>query len=176
MSNNDALSRPGQLFLTPLLPLLSLALLCRCSDPPSTPDAGQDITVDVAWVDAIKDAPAQEAASSKDTSPDQAPVNDGAGQDLVGDAAAFPLCSSKGGLCTKQRWIVCPAGFEPIHPSPHQDCGTGWCCVKAPTSTCSAKAGVNCVFGSACTGCWSSATDTTLACESGRVCCEDICD
>jgi len=176
MSNN-ALSRLSR--TAPWIFLLSLVVLCRCNDPQSTPDAGQDMAVDVAGVDAGEDAgedaPAQEAAAM-DSSPDHALANDGTGQDLSGDAAAFPICSSKGGSCTMQRWIVCPAGYEPIHPSPHQDCGSGWCCVKAPPSTCSAKAGVNCVFGSACTACWGPATDTTLTCESGRVCCEDICD
>jgi hypothetical protein len=137
------------------------------------------MAVDVAGLeagaDATTDTPVQEAAVT-DSVADLAPVSDGTGKDLSGDAAAFPLCSAKGGSCTKQRWIVCPVGFEPIHPTPHQDCGTGGCCDKAPTSTCSAKAGVNCVWGSACSGCWGPSTDTTLTCESGRVCCEDICD
>lgn len=87
-------------------------------------------------------------------------------------------CAAAGGFCTAVRWEICPAGYEPIDPDPHRGCGgegiPGWCCVVAPYSTCSASGRGNCVPGTSCTGCWGPVSG--LTCESGRVCCEDICD
>jgi len=111
-----------------------------------------------------------------DAKPADGPV-DGPVADLPTGDGYFPKCLAVGGTCTQVRWEVCPVNTEPVEPDPHQDCANqGWCCVAAPSSTCSASAGVNCVFGSACTGCWGPATNTSLSCEAGRVCCEDICD
>jgi hypothetical protein len=94
---------------------------------------------------------------------------------------ATSACGAAGGTCTDSRWNLCPVGTEPIDPDPHQDCGSGtgtdgWCCVDAPASTCSDAAGVNCVVGTECIGCWGPAENTSLTCEAGRVCCTDICD
>ncbi|MFH1130225.1 MAG: hypothetical protein V1754_02755 [Pseudomonadota bacterium] len=90
-----------------------------------------------------------------------------------------PGCKAAGGTCTEARWVICGVGLEPVDPDPHRDCGSGssiagWCCVPAPTSTCSSDPGGNCVVGTACTGCWG--TVAGLTCEAGRVCCSDICD
>jgi len=88
-------------------------------------------------------------------------------------------CASAGGFCTEVRWEICPAGYEPIDPDPHRDCPgegegvIGWCCVVAPYSTCTASGAGNCVVGTTCTSCWGPVTGYT--CESGRVCCRDIC-
>ena len=104
----------------------------------------------------------------------------GADEEMDGDTATL-ACEAAGGTCTDSRWNMCPVGTEPIDPDPHRDCGSGtgtdgWCCVDAPTSTCSDAAGANCVVGTECTGCWGPAEDTSLTCEAGRVCCTDICD
>ena len=101
--------------------------------------------------------------------------------DGVGADTENPLCSAAGGTCTEQRWHLCPVGTEPVDPDPHRDCGSGtgtdgWCCVDAPPSTCSDAAGVNCVVGTECTGCWGPPGDTSLTCEAGRICCTDVCD
>lgn len=160
-----------------ILTLLLVTGLAACSDDTAALDGGgADATADAVQ----GDGPGTTDGSAADGPAADGPVADqGGGLDLKlsGDAALFPKCSAKGGLCTKHRWVVCPVNYEPIHPGPHQDCtGGGWCCVKAPPSSCSAKAGVNCVYGNKCTGCWFPARDTTLTCESGRVCCMDMCD
>jgi hypothetical protein len=86
-------------------------------------------------------------------------------------------CAAAGGVaCTPARWMLCPAGYEPIGGADgHLGCGPmgGWCCVVAPPSTCSSSGKGNCVPG-ACTGCWSLVAG--LTCESGRSCCQDMCD
>ena len=89
-----------------------------------------------------------------------------------------PACAAAGGmLCTDHRWTICPKGYEPTATGDgHLGCGGGgWCCVAAPASTCSGSGRANCVVG-VCTGCWSKVADSTLTCESGRSCCEDVCD
>lgn len=88
-----------------------------------------------------------------------------------------PACSAVGGFCSPNRWSTCPAHYEPASDeSGHLDCPVeGWCCVAAPASACSDQGKGNCVVGTSCKGCWSSAPGTP-ACESGRVCCVDVCD
>ncbi len=82
-------------------------------------------------------------------------------------------CEIAGGICTAERWVICPVGYEPLGDDLPLECG-GHCCVLAPSSTCSDDAGYNCVLGNDCTGCWFE--NEGLNCESGRVCCFDICD
>ncbi|MBN1771450.1 MAG: hypothetical protein JXB32_09325 [Deltaproteobacteria bacterium] len=97
--------------------------------------------------------------------------------DVPTDTASYPACAARGGTCTEYRWVICPAGTEPAPTEAHEDCpGGGWCCVPAPTSTCSSSGYANCVEGERCTECWAAPDDTTLTCEAGRVCCLDICD
>lgn len=89
-------------------------------------------------------------------------------------------CKNAGGvLCTDARWLLCPAGYEPVGEGDgHFNCGQtndGWCCQEAPPSSCSASGSANCIPGS-CTGCFDNAPDQSLACEQGRACCVDICD
>jgi hypothetical protein len=129
-----------------------------------------------------------------DASIDQRPggeAHDGAlGSDAGGDGAATsidtreagqgatpPACAAAGGFCTRQRWTTCSAHYEPVGDGGgHLDCArSGWCCVPAPSSPCSDSGSGNCVVGTSCAGCWSAAPGTP-ACESGRVCCVDICD
>lgn len=99
--------------------------------------------------------------------------------DASADADASSGCVAAGGTCTGARWELCPVGTEPIDPDPHRDCTAemdGWCCVAAPDSPCTATAGVNCIVGTACTGCWAPPDGAHLDCEAGRVCCTDVCD
>jgi len=89
-------------------------------------------------------------------------------------------CSAAGGvLCTDARWLLCPAGYEPVAQGDgHFNCGKtneGWCCQPAPPSSCSASGTANCVPGS-CKGCFGPAPDPSLTCEADRSCCIDICD
>jgi hypothetical protein len=164
--------------------LLLLVVAFGCSDDTTSVDVdgGPDSAPppDSATSDAARDLSigAEASAPAPDGPNDLAPAPETTAP--TGDAAAFPKCTAKGGICTPHRWVLCPVNTEPIHPDPHQDCGQpgagGWCCVSAPPSTCSAAPGVNCVHGSQCTGCWDTPSDTSLTCEAGRVCCEDICD
>jgi hypothetical protein len=142
--------------------------------PEPTPEVVEDGTPD-AEEDGEEDVEEDVEEDASMDPPDDWPT------DLPGDwpVEASHACASAGGFCTAYRWEICPPGYEPIDPSPHRGCGSGggadgWCCVVAPYSTCSAYAGANCVVGTACTGCWGAVSGYT--CESGRVCCEDICD
>jgi hypothetical protein len=111
--------------------------------------------------------------------PDVLPPLDAAwdGHVVVPDGGApTGACTSAGGLlCTPMRWEICPLGTEPVAGAdPHLGCGQGgWCCRLAPPSTCSQSGQGNCVPG-ACTGCWAAVPAFT--CETGRVCCQDMCD
>ena len=97
--------------------------------------------------------------------------------DIPTDTVSYPRCEARGGTCTEYRWVVCPVGTEPAAGEGHEDCpGGGWCCVPAPSSTCSSSGYTNCVEGERCTGCWGAPDDASLTCEAGRVCCLDICD
>ena len=92
---------------------------------------------------------------------------------------AFPQgCADIGGVCTEARWGLCPAGME-IHALGDQlgceNNGFGWCCVDAPSSTCSESGGGMCVPGE-CSGCFAPVSDPGLTCEAGRSCCVDVCD
>ena len=156
--------------------VMSFVLLASCSDR----GAADGFVYFVAGVDQHVVDGAVDAMLPDGTPIDGPPV-DARVDSVIGDLAPgdgfFPKCLAVGGACTPYRWEICPVNTEPVEPDPHQDCaGGGWCCVAAPASTCSAAAGANCVFGSACTACWAPATNTALTCESGRVCCEDICD
>lgn len=149
----------------------------------SLKEAGADGTIDMSMFDGKSpDTGSADGPSADSARIDGSPGKDSASKDILlsGDAAKFPKCTAVGGICTKHRWTICPVNTEPVQPNPHQDCagmgGNGWCCVKAPASTCSAAAGANCVFGNKCAGCWGPASNTKLTCEAGRVCCEDICD
>jgi hypothetical protein len=97
--------------------------------------------------------------------------------DKPGTETAPPACAAAGGSCSPFRWQTCPKHYEPSDQGTgHLDCpNTGWCCVPAPSSPCSDNGAGNCVVGNACTGCWFSAPNTP-ACETGRVCCVDMCN
>ena len=152
---------------------LALLLLGGCSD--DTTPAGDGPTGQEASLDhGVVDGPTADSPGSDLPLPDLGP--DGRLTDLSWADGTFPKCTAVSGKCTEQRWIVCPVNTEPVDPDPHQDCGAGWCCVAAPASTCSASGSTNCVVGATCTGCWGPATNSSLSCEAGRVCCEDICD
>jgi len=117
---------------------------------------------------------------ASDVAPDTSTLPDGIGIDVPPPDTGVPIsgaCKTAGGaVCTEHRWLICPKGYEPIATGDgHLDCGDGWCCVLAPTSTCSSSGKGNCVVGE-CKGCWSKVADASLTCESGRSCCEDMCD
>lgn len=160
------------------------------TDP--VPDTAQDPATETAEdvvADTVTD-PTADTAGDAETDPVEDPETDGE------DASADPFedwptdlpvdwgtettdeCSTAGGFCTSERWVLCPSGYEPIDPDPHRGCGgspgtAGWCCVLAPPSPCSASSTGNCIAAESCTGCWAS---VDLECEDGRVCCMDICD
>ncbi len=90
-------------------------------------------------------------------------------------------CAESGGVCTQARWTRCPLGTEPYSLSSNQlGCeayANAWCCVEAPPSPCADEPGGGmCVPGAACTGCFAAHPDPAMTCESGRVCCVDMCD
>jgi hypothetical protein len=90
-------------------------------------------------------------------------------------------CAEIGGVCTLSRWGRCPVGTEPYSLSSNQfGCEAyedGWCCVDAPSSPCAdSPGGGMCVPGDRCTGCFAAHPDPSMTCESGRVCCVDVCD
>jgi hypothetical protein len=154
-----------------------LLLVGGCSDdtgPTSDGPAHQEAAVDHGVDGPLHDGPLADGPGGDLPAADAGP--DGPLADASWLDGTFPNCTAVSGKCTPQRWIVCPVNTEPVEPDPHQDCGDGWCCVAAPASTCSANPGTNCVFGSTCTGCWAAPANTSLTCEAGRVCCEDICD
>jgi hypothetical protein len=143
-------------------------------EPEPAPDVEEDATPD-AEEDPEEDSEEDVEEDTSEDPPDDWPT------DLPADwgVDTSSACAAAGGFCTAVRWEICPPGYEPIDPSPHRGCGgsggiAGWCCVVAPYSTCSAFSGGNCVPGTSCTGCWGPVSGYT--CESGRVCCEDICD
>jgi len=146
-----------------------LAALVGCSDdsgPPGTDGPG------------LLDSQQADTSVWLDTRAADARIGEGTPGEggLHGDAAAFPKCTTLGGICRQHHWEICPVNMEPVYPDPHQDCGAGLCCVQAPASTCSSSGSANCFYGSACTGCWASPRNASLTCEAGRVCCENICD
>ena len=117
------------------------------------------------------DAPGADAPAQVDASRDGTVVAPDGGEPTT-------ACATAGGLlCTPVRWEICPAGTEPLGGADsHLGCGlsgSGWCCQLAPASTCSQSGQGNCVPGVSCTGCWGAVPG--LACEAGRVCCEDVC-
>lgn len=146
-----------------LVRVVVILSLGGCGGTVTSPgDGGADATADAA-VDTGGDA-------TSDTVLDVPPPDTG--------VPISSACAAAGGaLCTAQRWTICPKGFEPIATGDgHLGCATGgWCCVAAPSSTCSWSGRGNCVPG-VCTGCWSKVADPALTCESGRSCCEDLCD
>ncbi|MBI5532711.1 MAG: hypothetical protein HY898_08360 [Deltaproteobacteria bacterium] len=110
--------------------------------------------------------------------PDAQPIYDGAVPDT--GVHTTKSCAAQGGaLCTNARWELCPIGFEPIAAGDgHFNCGMthdGWCCVAAPTSSCTMSGVANCVVN-ACTDCFAPAPDKSLTCEPGRACCVDMCN
>lgn len=164
--------------------VMTVCGLAACSDDDGTKKDG---AVADARVDGLsRDLQPSHEALPKDVSqpPGDAfgdgltPTPDGPPRDLLitGDALAFPLCAAAGGGCTIERWDICPAGFAPATPNASLDCGNGYCCVPAPTSTCTQDPGTNCLPGKQCPGCWGAPTDTTLTCPSDQVCCAYICD
>ena len=152
--------------------LVGLGCGSRTSAPPA--DAAPD-----SWSDAaVSDSIAQDRLGP-DASGADAPMAD-AGWDatvVVPDGGEpNAQCAAAGGvLCTLHRWDICPAGTEPVAGNdPHLGCGEGgWCCQIAPPSPCSLSGQGNCI-PDACTGCWFPVQN--LACEAGRVCCQDMCD
>ncbi len=165
-------------------------LVSACSDDnaPSGDASPKEGGADVAAIDAVgnADVPVVDQRVGDQRVVDQSVVDQSVVDQSVvdqsvdilvaGDALAFPLCAKVGGGCTAQRWHVCPAGTEPASSKPHLDCAPGWCCVKAPPSTCGQSGMTNCIEGTKCSGCWGAPADTSLTCPAGRVCCEDICD
>ena len=96
------------------------------------------------------------------------------------ECAAFPQkCFDIGGVCTPERWALCPRGME-IYALGSDQLGCennwdGWCCVDAPPSTCAdSPHGGMCVPGE-CSGCFAPVSDPSLTCEAGRSCCVDMC-
>jgi hypothetical protein len=152
--------------------------------PPVDSGVPVDVSVDVPAADLPADVPVDLPGDIPADRPGDAPadvpvdtaadVRADAPPDTPADAPPA-TCVAAGGTCTMWRWNLCPVGTEPIDPDPHRDCGGGWCCVAAPASSCSMHEGSNCVAGATCTGCW-HAEGTGLTCETGRVCCVDICD
>ncbi|MCD6498550.1 MAG: hypothetical protein J7M25_09665 [Deltaproteobacteria bacterium] len=141
----------------------------------------------------IQDASGRDAQASNDALPD-ATARDGALPDALPDAAkdagsdggqpdgsmgdgGLRTCAAHGGTCTDQVWITCPAGTEPFGKDRQLDCG-GHCCVTAPNTSCNQDAEANCIKGTTCgevNTCWFADTQG-LECETGRVCCEWMCD
>lgn len=133
----------------------------------SSPDAAADASMP------------PEAAPPMDsgTKPEAAPHGDAAPDTGVPTTKS---CKNAGGvLCTDARWLLCPAGFEPVAEGDgHFNCGMtneGWCCQPAPPSSCSQSGAANCIPGT-CSGCFDDAPDPSLTCEPGRSCCVDVCD
>jgi hypothetical protein len=155
--------------------LVALATACTDSSrpPASTDSHARDSTRDSALGDRVASSAEGKTADLAPPAPDQAAKKDTLVP--VGDAAKFPLCAKEGGICMAMYWELCPISTEPVDPDPHRDCGSGYCCVAAPASTCTSSGSANCFAGS-CPSCWTKTTNTSLACESGRACCESICD
>lgn len=174
----DPCTSPGQVCEYPIPGCDTM--YCECSDGSWNCMGGH-------YCDAATDAEPDGSDVSPDVLPDVAPdtvlpdvptdVPTDVPVDVPVETGLYPLCEARGGSCTEWRWVICPAGTEPAPTEAHEDCpGGGWCCVPAPTSSCSASGYTNCVEGERCTGCWAAPDDTSLACEAGRVCCYDICD
>ncbi len=146
-------------------------------------DAAADSAADtlIATETGVPDTAGDSATPVDSPTPDTFTPVDGPTPDVPPPDTGVPLspeCKTAGGvLCTEHRWVICPKGYEPIATGDgHLGCsGGGWCCVAAPPSTCSSSGKGNCVVGD-CKGCWSKVTDPSLTCESGRSCCEDMCD
>jgi hypothetical protein len=138
---------------------------------------GDDVAVDTS-VDTVHDTSADvEPDPGDDASPD--PAEDPADDGPTDPPADWPHdtsleCEAAGGFCSGARWMLCPAGHEPIGLDGLGCEMEGWCCVAAPSSTCTDSGTANCVPGTSCEGCWGDAGGS-LACEAGRVCCVDIC-
>ena len=143
--------------------VLASVLLLACSDD------GQGPKPDTAGN--LDHSVADQSASDKGSDTSKA-------EGGTSEASANPQCLAAGGSCTQYRFILCPKGKEPVDPNPHQDCDNeGWCCVAAPSSTCSDQAPtVNCIAGTRCEGCWAPARNRSFTCEQGRVCCMDTCE
>lgn len=161
------------------LALLSLAFfLGACGS--QTTEQVVDATADApdAPLDVPPDTPADVPGDLGDSRPDAADAPADAPLDVPDTGVVVSAaCASAGGvLCTRFRWDICPAGFEPVSASDHLDCGTagGWCCRPAPPSSCAASGVGNCI-ATCPLDCWQPVTDTTLTCDGARKCCRDVC-
>jgi hypothetical protein len=92
----------------------------------------------------------------------------------IGGTAVTDACQQAGGtLCTRLAFMPCPTGFEPVTGINDLCTDQGWCCANAPPSPCSSSTSYNCLLGTSCPGpAWGESSDD-LACEPGRVCCEN---
>lgn len=143
--------------------------------PPAELDASLDQNPgsDTRDVPLERDAAIDGTAASIDTGN----LDGGTAKVEAGADSTPAACAAAGGFCSRNRWSICPAHYEPAaEGTGHLDCpSSGWCCVPAPSSPCSDQGTGNCVVGTSCSGCWSSAPGAP-SCENGRVCCVDICD
>lgn len=161
--NASRLDCPGQSWCCTPLPTLT----DECSDIGGRCVSGLDSACPAGWQDVWTSC---RDANSKCCMPKPAICN-----------TVPKPCAVLGGICALSRWTRCPAGTEPYSASGDQlGCevyNDGWCCVDAPPSPCadSAKGGM-CVPGDKCTGCFTAHEDPAMTCETGRVCCVDICD
>lgn len=101
-------------------------------------------------------------------------------RDLPGEwpYTTHPQCIGVGGFCSGGFSLLCPWGYEPSGSRPHGHCADdGWCCVPAPYSECTDSGVANCFTGATCSDVDTclGPPSTTYSCESGRVCCVDIC-
>ncbi len=119
--------------------------------------------------DALVDRDAQ------DVDPDGAVSDAEVVVDAAPPDASLEKCGDFGGICTASDDAICPVGTRPLGDDTGLDCN-GHCCVPDPPSTCNSNQTTNCSMMPACTGCWAPATDATLECDGGRLCCEWICD
>ncbi len=96
--------------------------------------------------------------------------------DAGGDTdSTFTTCAEASGTCTVAHWEICGANQQPYANDQKLDCG-GHCCVDAPPGySCNDDPEMNCVGGTVCPECWESAADTSLECQTGRVCCDYVC-
>jgi hypothetical protein len=182
---------------TIIFPLL-LCSVVACGDVNTDdPDATDDPTIDVpvetttdTTPDAVPDGTV-DAAPEPDPDVGLDPLEDASpdtSSDLPGDWPTdhpeewpYPVsgqCEDHGGFCSGGSELLCPWGYEPIERRPHGNCiNDGWCCTVAPYSECTASGEANCFEGTTCTavdGCLGDPT-TAYACETGRVCCVDVC-
>ena len=133
--------------------------------PDPTPDPDPDVEVDVE-----EDAPVDAGADLPDGWPTGPPTD--------WPHPTSTQCDRAAGFCSGGSELLCPWGYEPLETRPHRNCANdGWCCIVAPYSECTDSSEANCFAGTSCSGVDGCLGDPTTAytCETGRVCCVDIC-